>query len=60
MNYMSKMIKKVKEKIDVSREQAEDMAKTSISKVKWDDLRFSEKAKLFSYWTIIIVGCNII
>jgi hypothetical protein len=54
------MIKKVKEKIDISREQAEDMAKTSISKVKWDDLRFSEKAKLFSYWTIIIVACNII
>ena len=54
------MTNKVKENIDVTKEQAEDLAKTSISKVKWDDLRFSEKAKLFSYWTIIIVICNIL
>lgn len=36
------------------------MATKSISKVKWDDLRFSEKARLFSYWTIIILAFNII
>lgn len=54
------MTNKVKGGIDVSKEQAEDIAKTSSTKIKWEDLRFSEKAKLFSYWTIIIVACNIL
>ena len=57
---MNQMINKAKEKNDFTKEQAEEMATKSISKVKWDDLRFSEKARLFSYWTIIILACNII
>ncbi len=55
------MTNKVKENMDdVTKEQAEDIAKTSASKVKWEDLRFSEKAKLFSYWTFIVVISNIL
>lgn len=60
VNYINQMTMKIKGGLDVSKEQAEDIAKTSNTKVKWEDLRFSEKAKLFSYWTIIIVACNIL
>ena len=28
-------------------------------KTRWEDLRYSEKAKLFSYWSIIILVSNI-
>lgn len=35
------------------------MAETGASKLKWEDLRFSEKAKLFSYWSIIICLSNV-
>ena len=28
-------------------------------KISWEDLRYSEKAKLFSYWSIIILVSNI-
>ena len=29
------------------------------AQISWEDLRFNEKAKLFSYWSIIILISNI-
>lgn len=58
-NYINQVSNKIKEKIEVTKDQAEIIAEKSTTKVKWEDLRFSERAKLFSYWSIIVVFSNI-
>ena len=35
------------------------MAEKTAQHTRWEDLRYSEKAKLFSYWSIIILVSNI-
>jgi hypothetical protein len=44
---------------EITPEQANKVAEKSTGKHSWEDLRFSEKAKLFSYWSIIICISNI-
>lgn len=44
---------------ELSKDQAESLALKTAKKTRWEDLRYSEKAKLFSYWSIIIMISNI-
>lgn len=61
--YISKMTKAIKKEDhfgELSLKQAEKLAENTAMKTRWEDLRYSEKAKLFSYWSIIILISNIL
>lgn len=44
---------------ELSSNQAQELAEKTALKTRWEDLRFSEKAKMFSYWSILILVSNI-
>jgi hypothetical protein len=56
---MSVIIKKQDVFDEITKDQAHNLATNTALKTKWEDLRYSEKAKLFSYWSIIILISNI-
>jgi len=56
---MSEVIKKQDIFDELSKDQAESLAEKTAMKTRWEDLRYSEKAKLFSYWSIVIAISNI-
>ncbi|CDW79317.1 UNKNOWN [Stylonychia lemnae] len=43
---------------DISMGQFDQMTQKNFRNVKWENLRFSEKAKIFNYWSIVIVIGN--
>jgi hypothetical protein len=57
---LSSVIKKQESFGELSKEQAEELAARTAQRTRWEDLRFSEKAKLFSYWSIIILVSNVL
>lgn len=57
---MSESIKRERIFGELSSNQAQELAEKTALKTRWEDLRFSEKAKLFSYWSIMILISNIL